>query len=113
MGRAGRLQKGAAGNGTTAGEGQQKQHHQRGVAYTLLTEKDVNFAASLADAFDREGREVSSELALLCQKSNRYGGGRVKHSKVGLGFGAMGNAVSNTGTAAQASSRCRGGTGPP
>jgi ATP-dependent RNA helicase DDX42 len=103
VGRAGRLQKGAAGDGTTAGEGQQKQHHQRGVAYTLLTEKDVNFAASLADAFDREGREVSSELALLCQKSNRYGGGRVKHSKVGLGFGAMGNAVSNTGTAAQAS----------
>jgi hypothetical protein len=35
--------KGAIGDGTTAGEGQQKQHHQRGVAYTLLTEKDASF----------------------------------------------------------------------
>ena len=106
VGRAGRLQKGKTGDGTAAGEhGPQKQQHQRGVAYTLLTDKDANFAASLAEAFDREGRDVSSELALLCQKSSRYGGGRVKHSKVGLGFGAMGNAPSGSsaGTAAQAS----------
>lgn len=84
VGRAGRLRQvkeadGAAGGG---GSGQ----HQRGVAYTLLTQKDANFAASLAEAFDREGREVSPELAALCHKSNRYGGGRMKHSKVGLGF---------------------------
>jgi ATP-dependent RNA helicase DDX42 len=108
VGRAGRLRKRTtAEDGTTAaGEhGHQKQQHQRGVAYTLLTERDANFAATLAEAFDREGREVSSELAVLCQKSSRYGGGRVKHSKVGLGFGAMGNAarVSSTGTVAHAS----------
>mmetsp|Transcript_42789 Transcript_42789/g.73012 ORF Transcript_42789/g.73012 Transcript_42789/m.73012 type:complete len:236 (+) Transcript_42789:1171-1878(+) len=89
VGRAGRLQKEDNGAGGT-------QQHQRGVAYTLLTQKDANFAASLAEAFDREGREVSQELATLCQKSNRYGGGRKKHSKVGLGFEDGANA-SNTG----------------
>lgn len=78
VGRAGRLRK-----ESSDGSGG---HFQRGVAYTLLTEKNANFAASLADAFDREGREVSQELAALCNKSNRFGGGRVKHSKVGLGF---------------------------
>lgn len=88
VGRAGRMRKqpegkdvdSAAGGGGGGGE------HQRGVAYTLLTKKDANFAASLAEAFDREGREVSAELAALCHKSNRYGGGRMKHSQVGLGF---------------------------
>jgi hypothetical protein len=90
---------------TTTGEQQQQkqQQHQRGVAYTLLTEKDANFATSLAEAFDREGREVSPELAQLCQKSSRYGGGRVKHSKDGLGFGS-GKAASRSaaGTSAAA-----------
>ncbi len=102
VGRAGRLRKGGTGDGAAAGE--HEQQHQRGVAYTLLTDKDANFAASLAEAFDREGREVSSELASLCQKSSRYGGVRVKHSKVGLGFGPMGNAAigTSTGAAAQA-----------
>ncbi|KAL7544287.1 hypothetical protein ACHAWF_007671 [Thalassiosira exigua] len=75
VGRAGRLSK-------EGGEAQ------RGAAYTLLTGRDANFAASLAEAFEREGREVSGELAGLCQRSNRYGGGRAKHSKVGLGFGS-------------------------
>lgn len=78
VGRAGRLRK-----ESSDGSGG---HFQRGVAYTLLTSKNANFAASLADAFDREGREISQELANLCNKSNRFGGGRVKQSKVGLGF---------------------------
>lgn len=78
VGRAGRLRKESSDG--TGGE------FQRGVAYTLLTAKDANFAASLADAFDRENREVSQELASLCHKSNRFGGGRAKQSKVGLGF---------------------------
>jgi ATP-dependent RNA helicase DDX42 len=109
VGRAGRLRKRGAveEDGATAHDehGQRGQQHQRGVAYTLLTERDANFAATLAESFDREGREVSSELAVLCQKSSRYGGGRVKHSKVGLGFGVTGNAAraSSTGTAAHAS----------
>lgn len=93
VGRAGRLRKGTTSDGT-ATTGEHNQQHQRGVAYTLLTEKDSNFAASLAEAFDREGREVSPELVQLCQKSSRFGGGRVKHSKVGLGFG--GGAVAQT-----------------
>lgn len=83
----------------TTGEQQQQkqqQQHQRGVAYTLLTEKDANFATSLAEAFDREGREISPELAQLCQKSSRYGGGRVKHSKDGLGFGIGKAAIGST-----------------
>ena len=62
--------------------------HQRGVAYTLLTENNADFAQSLLEAFEREGRAVSQELVALSQKSKRYGGGREKHSKVGLGFGA-------------------------
>ena len=89
VGRAGRL--------TKEGTGE----HQKGVAYTLLTaKKDANFAISLADAFEREGREVSAELAALCQKANRYGGGRMKHSKDGLGFGGGGNSVASTSSAA-------------
>ena len=72
------------------------------MAYTLLTNKDSNFAASLAEAFDREGRKVSPELVQLCQKSSRYGGGRVKHSKVGLGFGGMGNTASTSSSGAVA-----------
>lgn len=80
VGRAGRMSK----SGKDDGTGEQ---YQQGVAYTLLTNKDADFAQSLADAFEREGREVSQELIALCQKSKRYGGGRKKHSKVGLGFG--------------------------
>jgi ATP-dependent RNA helicase DDX42 len=76
VGRAGRLKKGTARDGT-ATTGEQKLQHQRGVAYTLLTDKDSNFAASLAEAFNREGREVSPELVQLCQKSSQYGGWRV------------------------------------
>lgn len=116
VGRAGRLRKNKgitassaigtttdAAAATTTGEQQQKQQqHQRGVAYTLLTEKDANFATSLAEAFDREGREVSPELAQLCQKSSRYGGGRVKHSKDGLGFGSKAASGSIAGTSAAA-----------
>ena len=89
VGRAGRL--------TKEGTGE----HQKGVAYTLLTaKKDANFAVSLADAFESEGREVSPELAALCQQSNRFGGGRTKHSKDGLGFGGGGNSVAATSSAA-------------
>lgn len=77
VGRAGRLQKEGGAGG---------QQHQKGVAYTLLTQQNANFAVSLAEAFEREGREVSPELAALSQKSHRYGGGRKKYSKDGLGF---------------------------
>jgi ATP-dependent RNA helicase DDX42 len=74
VGRAGRLQK-------------DEDEHQRGVAYTLLTEKNADFALTLVESFEREGRAVSQELMALSQKSKRFGGGRQKNSKVGLGFG--------------------------
>ena len=98
VGRAGRLSKDGDGNDGVAG-GQ----HQRGVVYTLLTEKDSDFAQSLVEAFEREGRAVSQELVALCQKSKRYGGGRAKHSKDGLGFGGGGG-----GGASNASNNSRG-----
>ena len=96
VGRAGRLRKES--NDGTSGQ------HQRGVAYTLLTDKDANFAVSLADAFEREGRKVSPELTALCQKSNRYGGGRMKHSKDGLGFNGAGAGSTMTNKSAGTSS---------
>ena len=97
VGRAGRLRKES--NDGTSGQ------HQRGVAYTLLTDKDANFAVSLADAFEREGRKVSPELTALCQKSNRYGGGRMKHSKDGLGFdGGTGSTMNKSAGTSQSSS---------
>jgi superfamily II DNA/RNA helicase len=81
VGRAGRMNKA----GKDDGSGEQ---YQQGTAYTLLTDKNADFAQTLAEAFEREGREVSQELLALCQKSKRYGGGgRKKHDKVGLGFG--------------------------
>ena len=93
VGRAGRLRRAKQADGD-AGDGGIGRH-QKGVAYTLLTRKDANFAASLAEAFDREGREVSPEFSALGHKSNRYGGGRTKHSKVGLGFDDGGDAHSS------------------
>eukprot|EP00804_Cyclotella_cryptica_P008392 CCRYP_003913-RA/>CCRYP_003913-RA protein AED:0.14 eAED:0.14 QI:626/1/0.75/1/1/1/4/0/674 len=81
VGRAGRMSK--TGKDDTSGE-----HYQQGVAYTLLTEHNADFAQSLVEAFEREGRSISQELIALCQKSKRYGGGRKKQSKGGLGFGA-------------------------
>ena len=64
--------------------------HQKGTAYTLLTERNADFALTLVEAFEREGRSVSSELVALSQNSKRYGGWRKKNSKVGLGFGNQG-----------------------
>ena len=80
VGRAGRMSK----SGQDDGTGEQ---YQQGIAYTLLTRANADFAQSLADAFEREGRAVSQELLALSQQSKRYGGGRKKNSKFGLGFG--------------------------
>ena len=60
--------------------------HQRGVAYTLLTDKNADFALTLVELFEREGKAVSQDMLALSQKAKRYGGGRKKNSKVGLGF---------------------------
>jgi ATP-dependent RNA helicase DDX42 len=75
IGRAGRLQV-----GSDAGQ-------QKGIAYTLLTPKNADFANTLVDAFYREGREVTDELLTLARKSKQHGGQRSKWNKTGLGFG--------------------------
>ncbi len=76
IGRAGRLNSKAP-----AGE------HKKGVAYTLLTARNAEFARILLEAFEREGREIGDDLMKLAMKSNHYGGGgRSKWHKSGLGF---------------------------
>lgn len=76
VGRAGRLSRKAAG-----------QEHMKGNAYTLLTYKNADFAHTLVQAFEREGREVSDELLKLSMKSRHVGGSkRQKFNKHGLGY---------------------------
>mmetsp|Transcript_2521 Transcript_2521/g.3370 ORF Transcript_2521/g.3370 Transcript_2521/m.3370 type:complete len:318 (+) Transcript_2521:545-1498(+) len=69
------------GDGTSGGG-----EYQKGDAYTLLTPKNADFANLLLESFEKEGREVSQELAALAMKSKRWGGGRSRRSKSGLGF---------------------------
>ena len=75
IGRAGRLSRKLAEN-----------EHKKGMAYTLLTQKNADFAKILMEAFEREGREVSDDLFKLAMKSKHYGGGKQKWNKKGLGF---------------------------
>ena len=65
-----------------------KDEHNKGVAYTLLTHKNADFAHVLANAFEREDREVTNELKALAGKSRRSGNvaSRTKWNKSGLGF---------------------------
>jgi len=99
VGRAGRLQK----------DGNIDGGHQRGTSYTLLTDKDADFAQSLVEAFEREGRTTSQELFGLAHKSKRFGGGRVKHSRTGLGFGGgnVNNPASTSDAIRQSSQHTR------
>jgi hypothetical protein len=81
----------------------------KGVAYTLLTEKNADFAKILMDAFEREGREVNDDLLKLSMKSKHYGGGgRQKWNKSGLGFAgdvcAVGACGERSGNSSSASS---------
>lgn len=75
VGRAGRLEK-------------ENQQHKKGVAYTLLTKKNADFANVLMNAFERENREVSVELRALAQRSRKAGNVAVRGrwNKAGLGF---------------------------
>ena len=80
IGRAGRLSRKAEADGSG-------QEHKKGNAYTLLTSKNADFAHSLVQAFQREGREVSDELLKLSMKSRHFGGSkRQKVNKHGLGY---------------------------
>lgn len=79
IGRAGRLSRKGTGPGG--------QEHKKGNAYTLLTSKNADFAHTLVQAFQREGREVSDELLKLSMKSRHFGGSnRQKFNKHGLGY---------------------------
>mmetsp|Transcript_6326 Transcript_6326/g.7245 ORF Transcript_6326/g.7245 Transcript_6326/m.7245 type:complete len:231 (+) Transcript_6326:1817-2509(+) len=87
IGRAGRMSAHKNNsNGITDGEAT----HKEGVAYTLVTSKNCDFANSLVDAFRREGREISKELLRVASQSRHYSGGRGqgknRHKKLGLGF---------------------------
>jgi ATP-dependent RNA helicase DDX42 len=75
VGRAGRLAK-------------DSQEHREGSAYTLLTQKNADFANVLMKAFEREGRNVTVELKGLADKCKRAGNvdSRSKWNKAGLGF---------------------------
>jgi len=75
IGRAGRLSRDKS-----------DQEHKKGVAHTLLTNKDAVFAKVLMESFEREGREVSDDLLQLVLKNEHRGGGRQKWNKAGLGF---------------------------
>lgn len=65
-----------------------KDEHNKGVAYTLLTQKNADFAHVLMSAFEREGREVTDALRSLAEKSRKSGNvaSRTKWNKSGLGF---------------------------
>jgi len=62
--------------------------HGKGVACTLLTQKNADFASVLIESFEREGREVSDELIELAMKSKHFGGGGrcLSRKKAGLGY---------------------------
>lgn len=64
----------------------------KGIAYTLLTHKNADFAKTLMESFEREGREVGDDLSKLAMKSKHYGGGgKQKWNKTGLGFDTGGH----------------------
>ena len=75
VGRAGRLAK-------------DSQEHKEGSAYTLLTQKNADFANVLMNAFKREGRDITVELKGLADKGKRAGNvdSRSTWNKAGLGF---------------------------
>jgi len=74
VGRAGRM---------SSSEGE----YGKGAAYTVLTEKDSDFASSLVEAFQREGRVVEDDLIALARKSRHFGrGGQQKRSYYGIGY---------------------------
>ncbi|GKY95741.1 hypothetical protein MPSEU_000534900 [Mayamaea pseudoterrestris] len=78
---------------------------QVGTAYALLTKRDSGFARVLRNAFEREGREISTELAALAGSSfetPRQNTGRM--SQAGIGFSRN---SSSTGTTAPPQKRSR------
>lgn len=67
VGRAGRL--------STAKASGPNAEQKKGVAYTLLTTKDADFANVLMNAFVREGRHVGDDLEKLARQSKYFRGG--------------------------------------
>lgn len=67
VGRAGRL--------STAQASGANAEQKKGVAYTLLTTKNADFANVLMNAFLREGRHVGDDLEKLARQSKHFRGG--------------------------------------
>jgi ATP-dependent RNA helicase DDX42 len=83
VGRTGRLSANQSDGGT--------ENQTSGSAYTLLTKNDADFAFVLRNAFQREGREVDTQLEALANSSRRAGNGTAivcdnHKNKTGLGF---------------------------
>jgi len=95
IGRAGRLNKDASESG----------EHKRGNGYTLLTPRNADFANSLMEAFQREGREVSDELLQLSMKSRHNGGGGRQQQRDSSGLGYYQASGTNTDPHHQKKSR--------
>lgn len=98
IGRAGRLSK--------------DDKHNKGVAYTLLTSKNADFALVLANAFEREGRKVTKELMALANTSRRSGNVAAKRDKSGLGYN-VNDESSKSGNGYYGPSTSAAAAGPP
>lgn len=86
--------------------------HKKGVAYTLLTSKNADFANMLVEAFMREGRHVGDELLNLARQSKHFGGGggnRSKKSKAGIGHHTTTGSNSTSSSPHSSSSKSGGG----
>jgi len=90
IGRAGRISMSTLPDSTDSNEGEEEQYYQKGIAYTLMTRKDANFANLLMEHFVKEGREIEQELTDLARQSKyfgRSGSGNVQRKQVhGIGW---------------------------
>merc|ERR1712232_873161 len=67
IGRAGRM---SASRNSTDNE---EEKYQKGIAYSLMTRKDADFANLLMESFAKDGREIENELRELARYSKYFG----------------------------------------
>lgn len=71
IGRAGRMSA-----STTSDTINEEETYQKGMAYTLMTKKDADFANLLLEHFEKEGRNIENELKDLARYSKYFGRSR-------------------------------------
>ena len=74
IGRAGRMQ-------ATSSSNDNEEKYQKGVAYTLMTRKNADFANLLLENFTKENKPVENELKDLAKHSKYFG----RHENGGIG----------------------------